>query len=173
MLAPGDFNQPMVYINATMNQNYYCFYPYISNDMCFVNTFTQEQPWTKYYEVKAALKIEPVKQLDSWKDRMYAFYQMCFEVPGLNLLSHPAFYNILLLWLCVFSIKKRLYSVLLIAMPLLLSLIIIILAPVIQGHPRYAFPIIFTLPFILSYYIYCDSKNSINSNKLGEQQWTK
>ena len=162
------FKHPMVYINATMNQNYYCFYPCISNDMCFVNTFTQEQPWTKYYEVKAALKIKPVKQLDSWKDRMYAFYQMCFEVPGLNLLSHPAFYNILLVWLCVFSIRKRFYSVLLTAMPLLLSLLIILLAPVIQGHPRYAFPIIFALPFVLSYYMYCDSKDDINNNKLGD-----
>ena len=98
---------------------------------------------------------------------MYAFYQMCFEVPGLNLLSHPAFYNILLVWLCVFSIRKRFYSVLLTAMPLLLSLLIILLAPVIQGHPRYAFPIIFALPFVLSYYMYCDSKDEIN-NKLGD-----
>ena len=83
---------------------------------------------------------------------------MCFEIPGLNLLSHPAFYNILLLWLCIFSIRKKLYSVLLTAIPLLLSVMIIILSPVIQGSPRYAFPIIYALPYILSYYVYASDE---------------
>ena len=90
------------------------------------------------------------------------------EIPGLNLLSHPAFYNILLLWLCIFSIRKKLYSVLLTAMPLLLSLMIIILAPVIQGSPRYAFPIIYAFPYILSYYLYRDARNDTNNDKLGD-----
>lgn len=158
------FKHPMVYINATLNQNYYCFYPFISNNTCYINTFTREQPWPYYDEVKVVLKIMPFEKLDPWKDRMYAFYQMCFEVPGLNLLSHPAFYNILLIWLFIFSVRKKLYSVILTAMPLFLSLMIVILAPVIQGHPRYAFPIIYTLPFVLSFYLFCDSKNDINNN---------
>lgn len=162
------FKHPMVYINATLNQNYYCFYPFVPNDTCYVNTVTLEQTWPNYNEVKAALKLKPFEQLDPWKDKMYAFYQMCFEMPGLNLLSHPAFYNILLLWLCIFSIRKKLYSVLLTAMPLLLSLMIIILAPVIQGSPRYAFPIIYAFPYILSYYLYRDARNDTNNDKLGD-----
>lgn len=161
------FKHPMVYINATLNQNYYCFYPFVSNDTCYVNSVTREQHWANYNEVKAAIRIKPFEKLDPWKDRMYAYYQMCFEMPGLNLLSHPAFYNILLLWLFIFALKKKLYSVMMTTMPLLLSLLIIILAPVIQGSPRYAFPIIFALPFVLSYYMYCDSKDEIN-NKLGD-----
>ena len=91
---------------------------------------------------------------------------MCFEVPGLNLVSHPAVYNILLIWLVVFAVRKKQYSVIMTAMPLLLSLMIIILSPVIQGSPRYAFPIIFTSPYILSYYLYCDSKGDINDKKI-------
>ena len=152
------FKHPMVYINATLNQNYYCFYPFVSNDTCYVNTVTREYTWPEYNEVKSALKFKPFELLDPWKDRIYAFYQMCFEIPGLNLLSHPAFYNILLLWLCIFSIRKKLYSVLLTAIPLLLSVMIIILSPVIQGSPRYAFPIIYALPYILSYYVYASDE---------------
>ena len=53
-------------------------------------------------------------------------------------------------------------------MPLLFSLLIIILAPVIQCAPRYALPVIFALPFVLSYYMYCDSKDDINNNKLDD-----
>jgi hypothetical protein len=32
--------------------------------------------------------------------------------------------------------------------------IVIILAPVIERHPRYSFPIMYTLPVMLAYYIY-------------------
>lgn len=38
--------------------------------------------------------------------------------------------------------------------PVVLSAIIVVLAPMIQGDPRYAFPIIYSMPIILAYYIY-------------------
>ena len=47
-------------------------------------------------------------------------------------------------------------------MPLLLSDAIILMAPVIKGHPRYAFPVIYALPMAFAAYLFFAQKQRKN-----------
>ncbi len=90
------------------------------------------------------------------------YVRFLYSMPVIGLLSHPAFYSIVLLFLFALVCVKQLKKVLLVLCPLILSLGVIILAPVIQGHPRYAFPIIYSMPVVIAYYIYESAKQKDN-----------
>ena len=53
----------------------------------------------------------------------------------------------------------------LLVMPLLLSDAIIVLAPVIKGHPRYAFPVIYSIPIVFCAYLYWAGKKNQRISK--------
>ena len=61
---------------------------------------------------------------------------------------------IILLASVILAFQKKLYRYLIISLPGLLSVVVIILAPVIKRHPRYSFPIMYTLPVMLAYFIF-------------------
>lgn len=147
---------PFVYIKATVNQNYYMLYPYIPNNVIVANPIDESQGGT-----------EPIGLLDNggvdFHVLLYAFYTMCFYFPGLNLLSHPAFYMILLIWLTMFSLCKKRFPWPLASITLWMSAVIVVLSPAIQINPRYAFPVIYAMPITLAYYIYLGrSKESLD-----------
>ena len=75
-------------------------------------------------------------------------------LPVIGMFSHPAPYCIALLFLILFGINKKSWRALLAMFPLLLSAGIVVAAPVIQEHPRYAFPIIYSMSVILAYYLH-------------------
>ena len=95
------------------------------------------------------------EHLERWKKAEYGYTKLLFSLPVIGLLSHPATYILVLIFLMYYALRDKKLSFLLLTLPLLLSIVIIILAPCIQNHPRYAFPIIYAFPVILSYYIYC------------------
>ena len=61
---------------------------------------------------------------------------------------------IILMASIVLAIQKKLFKYLLVSLPGFLSVVVIILAPVIKRHPRYSFPIMYTLPVMLAYFIF-------------------
>lgn len=148
------FKHPFVYVKATANQNYYLLYPFVLNDTIYINNISSSVGGTVQKAVAAKLNLHDVEWIAGTKSRLQAFYKACFSLPVLSLLSHPAFYTILLIWLSLFSIYRKTYRPLMISLPLWLSVGIIILSPVIQGHPRYAFPIIYAMPAVLAGFFY-------------------
>lgn len=146
---------PLVYIGATVNQNYYLLYPYIPNNAIYVNRISDswvgENAQKELVELLGLHDIEVIASLDILLE---SFYTIIFYCPGLNMLSHPALYVSLLIWLTMFALYKKRFLWLLASLPLWLSAVIVVLAPVIQGNARYAFPIIYAMPAILAYYIY-------------------
>ena len=74
------------------------------------------------------------------------------KLPVLNLINNMAVYIMLLLVFVIFTLHKKNYSHLFSYLPLLISLLIIIAAPCIRGHVRYAYPIIYTFPIWLAGY---------------------
>ena len=146
---------PKVYIKATMNQNYYLLYPFTENDMdydvVYTETIHEIIPWIE--RVNGKLGIHEVEALQNSKNIVRGLYKTAFSLPVLGMLSHQAPYCILLLFLTVFALYKKLWCLIIALLPLWLSLAIVILAPVIQGHPRYAFPIVYTMPIIAAYYV--------------------
>lgn len=145
---------PFVYIKATVNQNYSLLYPFIPNNLIYVNRISDEIGSVYQEDVVEILGLHDVKAIADFEHLLEAFYTMCFFFPGLNALSHPAFYMMMLTWLTLFSLHKKRFLWLLAAAPLWLSAAIGVLSPVIMGSPRYVFPVIYAMPSLLAYYIY-------------------
>lgn len=74
-------------------------------------------------------------------------YRLAEYIPILAILENVGFYTWLLLILAGESIRKREQKGILL-LPLIVSLLICMASPCFYLHPRYAFPIMFTLPFL-------------------------
>lgn len=147
---------PFVYFKATVNQNYSLFYPYKREGQYFVHSVARmtEGDWRRE-QLADSLGFRDVEPIVSLKEsRLGIFYSAASYIPGLNILSRLNFYTTSLVWLTLFSLCKKRFLWLLASIPLWLSAVVVVLSPVIQGSPRYAFPIIYTFPVILAYYIY-------------------
>ena len=145
---------PFVYVEATVNQNYYLLYPHVANDVAYVNLISDPSEWgPSQQEVAELLAIDDVETIARQKAPTRAWYIMCFHLPVLNLLSHPALYMLLLIWLSVFAFYRKRFVWLLASLPMWLNAAVLVLAPVIQGHPRYAFPNIYSMPVLLAYFL--------------------
>lgn len=153
---------PFVYVKATVNQNYYLLYPFTANANFYVNHIADSTRQPNQSEVVEALNWHDVEPIASLKSPLRAFDNLCFYLPVLNLLSHPAFYVLLLIWLSVFAFYRKRFLWLLASVPIWLSTAIVVLAPVIQGHPRYAFPIIYSMPVMLAYFLYLGKAEKTN-----------
>lgn len=146
------FKYPQTYIEATLNQNYYLIYPFHNNVAIYMrfNDFSEEL----MAPLKEQVGLEEVTVFASQKNTLIHWNNLMHNLPSISLLSHSAPYTIILLFLSLLAFCRKEYRFLLPALPILLSVVVIILAPVIWGHPRYAFPIIYTVPLLIAYYRY-------------------
>ncbi|MBQ9156203.1 MAG: hypothetical protein IJ137_05435 [Eubacterium sp.] len=143
---------PMVYFKATMNQNYYLLSPLVANDTMYDQTVYQGRKKARVlserYHIHDVAVIQRIDVLRTIVNKTI------LSLPVTGILFSLAFCNILLLYLLLLAIKHKLGKFILLSLPALLSDAIIVLAPVIKGHPRYGFPIIYTIPLLISWYIY-------------------
>ncbi len=145
------FKHPLVYVEATMNQNYYILYPIVENDRIYYQTYYEHYK-TIYPELEGFQEV--VIEDDEIQTTDAGFQKLLFSVPVIGLLCSLGFYNLVLIAVFIFAIYKKTFQWILLSIPLILSNAIIVLAPVIQGHPRYAFPIIYSMPIVIAYYLY-------------------
>ena len=143
------YKHPSVYFLATIQQNYYIVYPFVPNDAIFSGLDYPDQE-----RITKPLGVHPVESLAACHRDMDRWYHMCFQIPGLNLLCHLATYVLVFLWLWLYAWKRKLREWTIPAFPVLLSLAVVIAAPVIQGHPRYAFPILYSVPALTAFWSY-------------------
>lgn len=146
------FKYPDTYISATVNQNYFLFYPFAENQAIYMefNDFSEEL----MAPLKQEVGLHEVTIFDSAKVLLTKWFGLLHHTPIIGLFSNPAFYTLVFLFVVLLAIANKTYKLLIPALPIVLSVVVIILAPVIIGHPRYAFPIIYTLPVLLAYYMY-------------------
>lgn len=143
---------PMVYIEATMNQNYYLLYPMVENNTIYDETiYPKKSNAFALYKQTGIHEIGWIQKLDVFRT---GFNKLVFSLPVIGLLASIAAYNILLIYLIYYALEKKLFPFILVALPALLSDAIIVMAPVIKGHPRYAFPIVYAMPLLVAYYLY-------------------
>lgn len=147
------FKHPMIYIKATLNQNFYLLYPFVENSTLYVESLPWNA-WDLINKINDELDISEVGALQNYRTIMNGICRSCFSLPVIGMLSHQAPYCILMILLIVFAIHKKLWRLIVAIFPVVLSAIIVVLAPMIQGDPRYAFPIIYSMPILLAYYIY-------------------
>lgn len=150
-------NHPITYIEATMNQNYYLLYPLVENDSIYDTTENGDEITKQFAKELGIHELPTIQKLDRWRT---GFNKMLFTLPIFGLLSNIAFYNLILIYLCYASINKRVTEMIIILMPLLISDVIIFLAPVIIGHPRYAFPIVYSIPLVFTTFLYLKQPRS-------------
>ena len=146
------FKYPQTYVEATLAQNYYLIYPFEYNAAIYMrfNDFSEElmQP------LKEQVGLQEVTVFAGQKEILFQWFLLMHTLPVIGLLSHTATYTIALLFLIVLALCRKEYKFILPAFPIFLSALVIIIAPVIYGHPRYAFPIVYTVPLLIAYYIH-------------------
>lgn len=139
---------PFTYLETIVNQNYGLVYLKDANDTVFMDYLADGDLASKFeksiglYEYKGFAKQQ--EALEEW-------YMLMYSIPIISLLSHPALYILVLIVVLLIALKNKMVDCMLILLPLLLTVLFIIIGPVFQGHPRYAFPIIYSMPLVFSY----------------------
>lgn len=126
------FKHPGVYLQAFFVHVYGWFDPGAVNSI--------------RYEASSELFSET--GLFSGADKLLIFvYRFAEHVPFLEILENVGFYTWMLFVLALDALRKKVDKRILLA-PLFISLLICMVSPCFYLHPRYAYPIMFTLPFL-------------------------
>lgn len=136
---------PRVYWEATCSSIYGLFSPNVDNYLYYEDTennFDEEQ----------LLSLKSPEGLEDKRQETVMVYKLLHEVPGLSLFSNIGFYVIIVTFLAAFLIKEKWYRYLILLIPNALSIAIGIASPVILGHPRYLFPVVYTVPILFLFY---------------------
>lgn len=160
------FKYPFTYVKATLNQNYLLVYPLEENVAVYANLLNFEGGRKELMAtVLQETGITDVRLFPMLRALIHRLQCLLYSLPVTGILLHHASYVIILLASMILALQKKAYTYLTAALPGFMSVIVIILAPVIRRHPRYAFPIVYTLPILIAYYIYCMNKNRNNDRK--------
>lgn len=138
------FRYPLTYFEATMHQNHQLF-SILSDNYYFYNLSVVK------YEEQILVHEYPI--LEKIESVFVSYYKLCYSIPILSLFSKSSFYCITLLILTIFVWCDKRYKMFLVLLPLWLTIGICILGPVINGNPRYTFPVVYSMPFVYGYYI--------------------
>jgi hypothetical protein len=148
------FRHPGEYISATLDQSYYLWDP-LSVDPAYFNGFITDGV---YEDVENQIGVHDAVLSPGLREWTEKWKKIAFDIPVLRMLYNYGFYNVILLFFQVEAIRKKRWEFLVISVPLLISDLIIIAAPLIYFSPRYAFPILYALPVAIAFYIYCSSE---------------
>ena len=149
------FKYPATYVKATVNQNYLLVYPREENRALYDATLNYEPGRDELMvTVLKETGVSEGTRNPVLKDLRYNLQSILYSLPVTGILLHHASYVIILMASIVLAIQKKLFKYLLVSLPGFLSVVVIILAPVIKRHPRYSFPIMYTLPVMLAYFIF-------------------
>jgi len=145
-LAQG-FKHPLVYIKATVNQSYALVYPFRESNPLMNGTLNKHHLYAAEFigihDVEVLPRLNNIRNELNWD---------LFYWPGSGLVCSIAVHVLVLLFLCCYTLSRRYWRFFLCALPLLLSLAIVLAAPGIVGTPRYAYPVVYSLPVLMGYY---------------------
>lgn len=153
---------PVCYFEATLNQNYYIVYPFVNNlNMYTVTKGNYYGNATDDFEKTGINEYKPFTNIQLVITKLHNFIS---KAPFLNLLCSISFYILLLFCLLIYALNKKSYNFIIASIPLIMTVLVIIASPVIMGHPRYAFPIAYTIPLFIAYYFHENSKQKTAEN---------
>lgn len=145
------FRHPLCYLEATWNQNYYVFAPYLDNIVYNKNCYVgAELVWnSEFYE---SVHFEIPERMQGLAQIAVSWYSLLTRLPVTGMLNNVAFYVILMFIIFTFMLNDKCRKELIAMIPLFVSFLFILLAPQIQDQPRYAFPIIYAMPAVIAFY---------------------
>ena len=145
---------PGTYFCATINQSYGLVYFPREENRVYMDFYGSDSKSELIDDLQNEIGLEQDEEVNAIPREIYRkWYYFIFSAPVTGILSHPALYVLVIMITTIFAVGKKLYRYLLPALPMLLSIVVIILAPTFLRHPRYAFPIVYSVPVILAYYI--------------------
>ena len=156
------FRHPGCYFSAVMEQNYYLFTPEVLDNISLYRDVDVG------YELGETVIIsrdtpffEPIfhepTALQGLKEAAVREYMLLHAVPVTRWLGNCSFWFYLLLFFAVFAAVNGV-SWLILFMPEIVTVGIVIISPVIYGHPRYMFPVIYGTPILILYVLYETAK---------------
>ncbi len=139
---------------ATANQTYYLFSPIVDN----VRYYESISAHTDRIESRYNLDPEPYvlknPVLSLLCVALLGFEEIVFpDIPVLGLMVNPAVYTILLFAVCLCALFRRDRRVLVLTVALLATLGITFLGPAVYNHPRYIYPIMYSMPILLAAFV--------------------
>lgn len=145
------FRHPLCYVEATWNQNYYVFAPYVDNVVYNKNCLVgSELEYDKEYY--SWLNFQIPEKMEGVSNVTVKLYSLLTTAPVIGMFSNVAFYVILMFVLLHFIRLEKNKRAFFVILPAVISFLFVLLAPQIQGQPRYAFPIIYTMPLMIAFY---------------------
>ena len=145
------FRHPLCYVEATWNQNYYVFAPYVDNVVYNKNCLVgSELEYDKEYY--SWLNFQIPEKMEGLANVTVKLYSLLTTAPVIGMFSNVAFYVILMFVLLHFIRLEKNKRAFFVMLPAVISFLFVLLAPQIQGQPRYAFPIIYTMPLMIAFY---------------------
>lgn len=147
------FKYPMVYLETIVNQNYGLLYLRVENNTVYTDWLADGELAEKF---EKGIGLHEYKGFQAQKENLFDWYMIMYSFPGIGVLSHPALYVLALIVISLLTIKHKKCNCIIALMPIWEVLLFIILGPVFHGHPRYAFPIIYSMPIIAAYYMGSD-----------------
>ena len=153
---------PMTYVDATWEQNRSLLLPSESaENYAFTKDYTTGYEGNICYvgggTVIPGLFTSPEGLLDA-KETVIRICIGMLSAPVIACVWNVACSTIALIIIAGMSLIKKIRDAYYLC-PLLSVLLITIAGPVIMGHPRYMFPVIFAMPFIIVYFLYLNSRS--------------
>lgn len=144
------FKHPLCYIEATWNQNYSLFAPWVNNIVYNQDCHVGVDIWDQ--ESPAPFHFTIPDWMDGFAQTAVSLYAALTMLPVVGMFSNVAAYVILLFVLLLFFLIDKRAKEARVFIPLVVSFLFILLSPAILAQPRYAFPIIYSMPSVVAMY---------------------
>ena len=146
------FKHPECYVEATWNQNYYIFMPdfdnIVYNESCHTGNAIADP------DLMEKLDVHVPTQIQGFAVFICSMYRFLNKLPLISTLNNLCVYVFMMFAISFFmkSKKKTYYSIAM--LPLWLSLLFIVLAPMIVDQPRYSWAIFYLMPMMMALYMH-------------------
>lgn len=137
------FRDPACYVKATLIQNALLFDPQSPNIVVFYPTSLSD-------EEEAALRIVEPDRTERMETVEEQLHYLLYGLPFFMQLNSFGFYAILLVGACLIARQERVKGLSVVTVPLLAALVMVVLGPCIECQDRYGFPIMYSMPLVLS-----------------------
>lgn len=154
---------PKTCFMAAANQTYYLFSPLVQNVRYYESLSAHSRLAKVRYDFDASEYLLDTPVLEELCAELSEFHHYIFpSIPVLGLTVNQAVYTILLavIFLCGLLRKDR--RVLVLTFALLVTLGITAIGPAVYNHPRYIYPIMFSMPVLLAAFMFKKDKMEAN-----------
>lgn len=132
---------PLIYIEASVAQNYYLF------DMN--NEYNNYYYRDFHMAGEDRIEFTEIQWLQPLQDIVIVYYRLLHSIPVLGLLASRAFYVNLFIIILGLAIRGKKNNIVLVSIPFVLSILIVILGPVVAT--RYVLQIMYATPLYIAY----------------------